>query len=428
MTKLNKTLRYKQFTGTVNIMPDGSLSGEVEGLRKNHKYEGKTLTELNLQFKNRVELFYNKHAHYGIKAKSKKRITTVILPSVAVVTIIFLLVNLWLFYLEGLPFNALISGEIQPIKEQMEWWDKASSFFNNISSPLLSFISFTALLYTIHQQTESHKLSLKELALTREELEMTRTELAQSTIAHQKQADAHEQQVLDAQKLAEEQRELAKEQQRSTQVQQFENTFFSLLANHEKSLNKITEKNDGLSIVDRELSKDKLKRTEKVKHYNFFECNEMTSYFIVLYQLLKFIKTYPHNDNIQEDNKVLIEKKYTSLVRAYIPNNVLVSILLNCIIDNKTSAKYNKFVAYRDIIERYSFLEHVSIDSYSEIIDLKLLGNTYSVDRNAFGENVGLIEESVKSEVILFYKNIIQSKIDSENHLKEHEVIKLKKM
>ncbi|EHN69910.1 putative phage abortive infection protein [Aliivibrio fischeri] len=408
MIKLERNLRYNGFTGSIYSKPNGFLYGEVEEIEKNNSYEGRTFKELEQQFKNRINYFYEQHAAMGIKPQqSKKNHLFILVLASLFLSSVGIIWYLWGFYINEMPIVQFTNQAESTINIKMEWWDKASSFLNNLSAPTLSFLSFIALLYTIYLQNKSYRLSLKELALTREELEMTRKEIEKTTIANQEQADALKSQVIEAQNRAIEQRQLAQEQQRITQVQQFENTFFSLLANHEKSLNKITESKHGKSIADEALTNLKNKRNgDRTRSYNFFEYNEITSYFIVLYQLLKFIKKYPHTEGTDDNDKLLIEKKYTSLIRAYIPNDVLMLILFNCVVDENSDKKFNYFKEYKSIIERYSFLEHVSIEYYYND-DLKLIANSYSISNCAFGNNVGEVKLKINYLVIMIFNEYI---------------------
>ena len=445
MTKLERKLRYNGFTGPIYSKSNGSLCGEVEGIEKNNHYSGKTFEELEQQFKNRINYFYELHAAVGIKPQqSKKNHLFILVLALLFLSSFGVIWYLWVFYINEMPIVQLTKQAESAINIKMEWWDKASSFINNLSAPTLSFLSFTALLYTIHQQNKSHRLSLKELALTREELEMTRKEIEKTTIANQEQADALKNQVIEAQNRAIEQRQLAQEQQRITQVQQFENTFFSLLANHERSLTKITESNNGLiSIADTALIRLKEKRVnEKKYHLNFFEYNDITSYFIVLYQMLKLMKQYPHLEDISDEEKLLIEKKYTSLIRAYIPKNVLMLILFNCVVvdddDDDDDHKCNNFKEYRDIIENYAFLEHVSfkfvihIDARKSTIDLfessftnvlTLIANTYSFEKSAFGYNINIVKDSIDNIVRYHFNKIIHDKLKEKGFFNKKDVL-----
>ena len=76
-------------------------------------------------------------------------------------------------------------------------------FIGGTLNPILAFLSFMALLYTIKIQTD-------ELKLSREELEATRKELEGSRIAQQEQSES------------------LKLQNEATKLQMFENTFYNL--------------------------------------------------------------------------------------------------------------------------------------------------------------------------------------------------------
>lgn len=399
MSKNMVNFKYKKFTGTIEGDSEQGYTGRVVDLKVNNTYQGRNLEELEGQFKTKVECFYANCLALGVEPKIKGNRQLSKWPYITIFFTALLGVALIIQLYSGTQSNLIGDGDL-------------GSHFNNWASPLFSFLSFVGLLYTISQQIVSHHLSLDELALTREELEMTRKEIEKTTIANQEQADALKNQVIEAQNRAKEQRQLAQEQQRITQVQQFENTFFSLLANHEKSLNKITEREDGKSIAENALINLKSKQGDnRRRSYNFFEYNEVTSYFIVLYQMLKFIKKYPHIEE-SDDDQLLIEKKYTSLIRAYIPNDVLILILFNCFVNESSDKSFNSFKKYQSIIERYSFLEHISIRKdifYPN--DLKLITNSYSINNCAFGNNIDSIKANVKDIVRFMFLDKINDEL-----------------
>ncbi|MBL4265715.1 putative phage abortive infection protein, partial [Vibrio fluvialis] len=191
------------------------------------------------------------------------------------------------------------------IGEVSAWLGTFGDFVGGITNPIFSFLAFLGLLWTIKQQRD-------ELGISREELRLTREELAKS-------ADAQE---LHAQ--------TAIEQQKLIQLQQFEATFFSLLANHEVALGKAIE--DVKSAVN--LVKDN-DLSDECWHFNFHEYQGLVSYFIVLYQILKFVDESTLSSHEEK-------KKYTSLLRAYLPSEILILLTFNCYVNYKgVSETYN---------------------------------------------------------------------------------------
>lgn len=181
--------------------------------------------------------------------------------------------------------------------------------------------------------------------------------------------------------------ELINLQIQNSQIQQFETSFFALLGNHDKSLKEIT------SIARRTFSCNKRSRfgpvngtwTDESQYFSISRdvsyeviqkgCNskglgylnfyiELKSYFIVLYQLLKFIsKSSLFIKN--EDEKLQWERQYSSLIRANIPNDVLVLVMYNCCIGDFCKP----YGEYKALVERYQLFEHLVFKVDDEYID-----------------------------------------------------------
>ncbi|WP_273997396.1 putative phage abortive infection protein [Vibrio parahaemolyticus] len=350
-----KNLKYKSYEGTVVLRSDWKFEGEVIGLTKNRKYFGKDFNELEAQFKNKVDYFYEQCAMLGVEPEPLGKRQSPKLPYLVLFfSAIFSMSLLWWIYTNEFPFPNVASE----VKVKADWYDKSSSFFNNFSAPILSFFSFIGLLFTIYQQNRSHRLSLKELSLTREELELTRKEFAKTTIANEKQANALDQQVKEAKSAAEEQKTLASEQRLATQIQQFESSFYALLSEHNKALGDM----DAGSFRVSHLSKTSFVRILEIIQSNVQLCR----YFRMLYQLLKFIATN-HVDNTTRDfsNEYLRtqvldqEKRYASLVRSMLPQNILGYLAVNSCNGFEPTHPYHKYFL---LLQRYAFLEHLNVD------------------------------------------------------------------
>lgn len=169
-----RDFKYKGFTGTVERLEDGSFSGKVNDLNEGFSYLAPSHSELEVQFKNRVDYFYELCTMLGVEPEIIGRVKSRSWPYFLLFLIaVFVMAGLLWFYAHEFPLSEVASQS----NSKLDWFDKSGSFFNNYSAPLLSFLSFMGLLFTIYQQNRSHQLSLKELALTREELELTRKEI-----------------------------------------------------------------------------------------------------------------------------------------------------------------------------------------------------------------------------------------------------------
>lgn len=200
-------------------------------------------------------------------------------------------------------------------------WGTFGDYLGGTLNPIISFLALIGLLYTIHQQAQ-------EMKATREELEQA----------------------------AEQQRKQVEQQRRQSEIfnlQQFESTFFSLLEQHNKIIEKI--------MMPIEAKRDSINNTELIKNNNitslsikhdviilirnsylrsFSDINkkndfivstyhianeirsnhELRRYFITLFQILKFISIHLSNDknkiknleifatNNQESRKYLSEE------------------------------------------------------------------------------------------------------------------------
>ncbi len=236
-------------------------------------------------------------------------------------------------------------------------------FIGGTLNPILAFLSFMALLYTIKIQTD-------ELKLSREELEATREELKGSRIAQQEQSES------------------LKLQNEATNLQMFENTFFQLLDKHNELLNIILGRKNEFLV---NFSRITMENTwEGTSEYEFFSIDEVFSnfreknkeenkikkYFMILYQLLRFI------DDQSIKNKIN-GKQYTNILRALIDVHLLEVLAINCISHN--------FIEYKNYIEKYALFEHLIINKRTEHTEVLLQILSYFND-GAFGNNEMLLE------------------------------------
>ncbi|MGY2438417.1 putative phage abortive infection protein [Pseudomonas sp. SDO52101_S400] len=244
-------------------------------------------------------------------------------------------------------------------------WGTFGDFIGGTLNPLLSFLGLIALLLTIVLQSK--------------ELESTRKELERSAIAQEKS-------------------EAALKEQSKTQIkQQFEGTFFSLLDQHNKTLEKIstatgkwTHDRSDLDMVREAVfdsSAPNLTAAKKSLENKNGLCGH---YFRVLYQILKFIATtVPESQigaNFNEDtitNSPLAknEKMYSNIVRSFLNYDTTQLLAVYCYCTPEDT--YWKF---KLLIERYNFLEHMPF-----LIDHKnsqlLLDTEQFYDPTAFGQS-----------------------------------------
>ncbi|OUD68818.1 hypothetical protein BTN60_13960 [Vibrio parahaemolyticus] len=165
-----------------------------------------------------------------------------------------------------------------------------------------------------------------------------------------------------------------KEQALTQEKKRFEDTFFSLL-------NQLNTVHSGLSerlIVNDIPVASKISRLhnaviksgkESYLDQRVTKMRESSSdtshYFRVLYHILKFILQHsrfsadPVKFNVAIATDVSpTEKFYSNIVRSFLNKEVIQLLAINCIVDDPE----NDFYKYRQLVERYSLLEHLHIE------------------------------------------------------------------
>ncbi|SEL41503.1 Putative phage abortive infection protein [Kosakonia sacchari] len=89
----------------------------------------------------------------------------------------------------------------------------------------------------------------------------------------------------------------------------------------------------------------------------------LSPYMRILYHTLKNIKTeLPIISNYDGGNILVIQKKYTSLVRSFIPNDVLYAVAINAsIFGEKKLPDSSQYEKYYKMLMDYDFFEHLVI-------------------------------------------------------------------
>ncbi len=238
------------------------------------------------------------------------------------------------------------------ITADTEHFGQFGDFIGGTLNPILAFLSFMALLYTIKIQTD-------ELKLSREELEGSR--IAQ-----------------------EEQSKSLKLQNQATKLQIFENTFFQLLNLHNEYLDLVIKENITIeyfsfTVKNHKTTKNGLKPINEIfsSFCNINQTNRaLKNYFMTLFQILKYIDEYSKRNDIGV-------KFYTNIIRALIDDEILRLLAINCI-------AYPEFKEYKKYIEKYAFFEHIYLDESKEETKtiLEILAE-YKL--GAFDKNKGLI-------------------------------------
>ncbi|WGE65361.1 putative phage abortive infection protein [Actinobacillus equuli subsp. equuli] len=154
--------------------------------------------------------------------------------------------------------------------------------------------------------------------------------------------------------------------------QDFERTFFMMLEHHNTQINllmdkKITNNGAKISIVE-SLYQELINYPEK-KDYDLRERAEIgnfrdiyvdiNAYFLNLFRILKFI---------YENKEFNMNNQYSSLLRSYVPKNLLVVLSYHLYYRNKS---YDDYIRY---INEFSFFEHMDLFVLEAIFISKVTG------------------------------------------------------
>lgn len=251
-------------------------------------------------------------------------------------------------------------------------------YFGGLINPLLGFVSFCALLYTIRIQMKSLAKQSEELELTREELRATKEELERSALAQEQSSAIFKQ-------------------------QQFETTFFSLLGYLDLSISQAfePEKRQYNELIlfsigrTHEKYRELKRKSEKIENVMNIvrrdiseikqnHINRFYSLIMLVIEILSFI-----------DRSTLPKEMYITLFKAKLNSDILQILFISFLDDNQPFMPNGKI-----LIEKYSVFENMDF-SYPNNRDViiflfYLLKDKYS--ENAFLNNRSLEKIPVKNE------------------------------
>ncbi|MGY5820849.1 putative phage abortive infection protein [Vibrio diabolicus] len=265
-----------------------------------------------------------------------------LVPLVGVLAVIFAAVVCRLYF-------RMFSGEFST--NQSDWGD-FGSYIGGTVGALFASLSFLALLYTVYLQREELTTAIKALQDGAE--------------SQQKQAKNYE-------------------------AQKFETTFYSLLELHNDAVRSLElNSNDFSGYIANLRTLDDSSDVStylKERQEHILKNVELSQYFRVLYQLLKFIaknnikNTERDFSELYLSNRSTIdeyeneEKMYASLVRSFVPVKLLPVLALNCI---PSYEGLNNLQKYYALLERYGFLEHMRLDHLPLNLSTFLIFDRYS--------------------------------------------------
>jgi hypothetical protein len=239
------------------------------------------------------------------------------------------------------------SGIVSILERDIEKWGQLGDFLGGTLNPVFAFFAFLTLLYTVYLQSETLKISRKELLATREELEKSR-------IAQEKQSRSFE------------------KQSNSIKLQSFENTFFKLLELHNQ---KYIVLNNNIDMYNNQILRehDEGSDTSEYMINTFVRYNtmEMKTYLLTLLELLVFVDKEEANENTD---------LYIGLIKASISNGyILTYVSIFCMKNQK----------FKNLIEKYILLEHLNIIGRGRQDEICLILMTFN--DSAFGSNEYLL-------------------------------------
>lgn len=254
--------------------------------------------------------------------------------------------------------------DISSIYFGSEPFGQFGDFFGGVANPILTFLTFMGLIMTIIIQK-------KELVLTRKEMRDSSNALRQQVINQDKQ--------------------------------RFEDTFFSLLDEHNRILTNITSYDEmdsetsmvaivrnnligGPLIFNEDTESVYEKKDKLLKMYP-----QVNQYARVLYQILKFVasncptstvKDSFSSGSLKKTTSSKEEKLYTSIIRSFLSEDIYYLLLINCFCESED----DQFFEYKLLIERYAFFEHFG--NHNKRYNTHLIDKLVrSYDEKAFGDN-----------------------------------------
>ncbi|EOX4797693.1 TPA: putative phage abortive infection protein [Vibrio diabolicus] len=247
-----------------------------------------------------------------------------------------------------------------PLSTDSSLWGTFGDFVGGILNPMIAFLAFYWL--------------TKSVKIQKTELEATKLVLAETEKATKEQAITQEK-------------------------KRFEDTFHSLLS----QLNTISEQITHQHVLHNKPQESKLEKLHsriiKNTNHDVQYCSEQmrihdaecSHYFRVLYQILMFVAMKHDFDNppesfeeAMERERTESEKFYANIVRSFVNMDATRLLAINC----ATKDKVDPYYKYRQLIERYEFLEHIRLQNstnhkdFDSLIDI----GTY-FDKSAFGKH-----------------------------------------
>lgn len=168
-----------------------------------------------------------------------------------------------------------------------------------------------------------------------------------------------------------ESRDILKEQLKTQDLQRFDSFFATLLSELSRKIENLYP--NKIEVLEGKIFESYSSNESKRKL--IMQDREFSMFSILLYQILKTI-----DEDLPEENK----KRYSNIVRSIVPNSVLQLLMIKCHIDTN----HHNFDAYMDLLERFSFFEHISLYEDNNLCKSSVLLSTSTFyEQSAFGQN-----------------------------------------
>gem|GEM_PF-2262236 len=144
----------------------------------------------------------------------------------------------------------------------------------------------------------------------------------------------------------------------------FQQKFNLVLEQHNESLAKIRDWVTSAKYLEKKLNTECL--VSEIRGHE-----QLSPYMRILYHTLKSIKEeLPVTDELDEKELIKTQKRYTSLVRSFIPNDILFLVACNASVTDGKIFEINNsqsYWYYNSMLKRFDFFEHLNTQADNKI-------------------------------------------------------------
>lgn len=236
----------------------------------------------------------------------------------------------------------------QPLSSESNIWGSFGDFVGGVMNPIVALVA----LYWLTQS----------ISIQKQELHDTRTVL--------------------------------EDQAKSDEIKRFEQTFFSLLNEHNSLLNLLKNvPDDRLGVLEvRSYVFGRSANIEEAKRYLSEKDLVIGHYFRLLYQIMKFIalrcpgtacEYWELKSSKPQSQPSAEEKFYSNILRSALDARTSQLLAINCYSPSQDHSYY----AYRRLVERYAFLEHMPFKTPGKNPSPVLIDAYNAFEKSAFGDS-----------------------------------------